>query len=331
MRTPPAFWRHRAGGLPSLLLSPVASVVSAVGAHRTERAGVRVPVPVFCCGNATVGGAGKTTLALDLAGRLAARGLRPHFLTRGHGGRTGRRVLRVDLALHDASLCGDEALLLARVAPCWVSADRAASARQAVADGAGALVMDDGLQNPGLHKDGSFLVVDGATGFGNGCVLPAGPLREPPLRALQRCRAVVLIGEDRTRIVPLLRGWRPILHASLVQGPGLEALLGRKIVAFSGIGRPDKFFDGLAAAGVALARRLAFPDHHVFTGRDLAGLRAARDDAGEGTVLATTPKDAARLPAGFLQGVVIVGVSLAWQDQRLDSIIDAILAKAAGE
>ncbi len=160
------------------LLAPFSALTAGITARRVARPGWRAPVPVICCGNATVGGAGKTTLALDLARRLAARGVAVHCLTRGYGGRVGT-VLRVASGVHPASLVGDEPLLLAAVAPTWVGRDRAASARAAAAADAAALVMDDGLQNPGLAKDLAFLVVDGAAGFGNGRLLPAGPLREP--------------------------------------------------------------------------------------------------------------------------------------------------------
>ena len=189
---PPGFW-GRDGVLPRLL-SPLAAVTAAVTAWRVARPGWRAPVPVICCGNVTVGGAGKTTVALDLGARLAARGRAVHFLLRGYGGsvRGPHRVAAGDTAAR----VGDEALLLAEVAPTWIGADRAASARAAVAAGAQVLVMDDGLQNPGLHKDLSLLVVDGASGFGNGRVLPAGPLREPVAAGAARCQAAVLIGPD---------------------------------------------------------------------------------------------------------------------------------------
>ena len=171
------------------MLSPLAAVTAAATAHRVTRPGWRAAVPVICCGNVTVGGAGKTTLALDLGARLSARGHLVHFLLRGYRGvvRGPHRVTAGDTA----TMVGDEALLLAAVAPTWIGADRAASARAAVAAGAQVLVLDDGLQNPGLHKDLSLLVVDGATGFGNGRVLPAGPLREPVAAgrraAMRRC------------------------------------------------------------------------------------------------------------------------------------------------
>ena len=302
----PAFWR-RDGILPRLL-SPFAALTMAATARRVTRPGWRAPIPVICCGNVTVGGAGKTTLALDLGARLIAKGSAVHFLSRGYGGVTPgpHRVQPGDTAAQ----VGDEALLLAAVAPTWIGADRAASARAAIAAGAQILIMDDGLQNPSLRKDLSLLVVDGASGFGNGRVLPAGPLREPLAAAAARCQAAVLIGPDDgmvTRGLPL-----PILSARLQPGPEIEPWIGRRGVAFAGIARPEKFFAMLAEAGVVVAASLPFPDHHAFSRRDLDRVIAMskRHDA----MPLTTPKDAMRLPAAYRDRIGVVGVSLAWDD-----------------
>ncbi len=267
-------------------------------------------MPVVCCGNASVGGSGKTTLALDLGARLRARGHRIAFLTRGFGGQAthGLRVL----PSHTAVDVGDEALLLAAEAPTYVDADRAASARAAIADGADRLVMDDGLQNPTLLKTLSLLVIDGAAGFGNRRVLPAGPLREPVAAAMARCAASVLIGPDETGVLEVLPNGKPVLRARLVSRftPGLAG--GKAVVAFAAIGRPDKFFASLSAAGAVVVSRHGFPDHHRFSPDELRSLSdtAERLDA----VLVTTPKDAMRLPSDFAGRAVVVGVDLIWED-----------------
>ncbi len=312
----PAFWR--CDGIVPRLLSPLGAITTAATARRVARPGWRAPVPVICCGNVTVGGAGKTTLALDLGVRLIAKGQAVHFLLRGYGGATPgvRRVEPADTAAQ----VGDEALLLAAVAPTWVGADRAASARAAITAGAQILVMDDGLQNPGLHKDLSLLVVDGASGFGNGRVLPAGPLREPVAAAAARCQAAVLIGPDDMRVATTLP--LPILSARLQPGPEIASWIGRRAVAFAGIARPEKFFAMLAAAGVTVAAALPFPDHHAFSRRDLDRIlaEAQRRDA---TPL-TTPKDAVRLPPAYRHRIDVVGVSLAWDDPMA---LDALVAR----
>jgi tetraacyldisaccharide 4'-kinase len=288
-------------------------------ARRVARPGWRAPVPVVCCGNVTVGGAGKTTLVLDLAQRLSGRGV--HILLRGYGG-SSRGVHRVQLA-DPVGLVGDEALLLAQAAPTWTGGDRAASARAAVQAGAKILLMDDGLQNPTLVKTTSILVIDGRTGFGNGRVLPAGPLRESVAAAAARCQAAVLIGADATNAVSRLPPALPLLRADLMQDRSIRALAGRPIVAFAGIALPEKFFGPLRRAGAIMVATRPFPDHHPYSARDLDGLmREARQGA---AVLVTTPKDAVRLPATIRSQVVVVGVGLGWHDA---AALDQLLARA---
>jgi len=308
----PEFWRHD-GWLPRLL-SPVAALYAAATARRVARPGWRAPVPVLCLGNAGVGGTGKTTVALDLGARLAARGRRVAFLTRGYGGRLSG-PLRVDPVGHDAADVGDEALLLAALAPTWLGADREATARCAVAEGAEVLVMDDGLQNATLAKTRSLLLVDGAVGFGNGRVIPAGPLREPVAAAAARCAAALLIGDDTGDALAALPPGLPVLRARLASAappPG-------PLVAFAGIGRPEKFRETLEAAGARVLRLHPFPDHHPY---GEAELRALLDAAGDATVV-TTPKDMVRVPPALRTRVVPVGVRLLWIDSP-DPLLDEL-------
>jgi tetraacyldisaccharide 4'-kinase len=321
--TAPKFWRQGGGRLLPALLWPASLVVAQITRRRVARTGWHAPIPVICCGNAGVGGAGKTTLALDLATRLQARGLTPHFLTRGHGGHL-RGPIRVNPAHHDATATGDEALLLAATAPTWLGADRAATARLAISAGASALILDDGLQNPTLVQTAPLLVIDGAVGFGNGHVLPAGPLREPVREAAARARAAILIGPDATGAAAMLPPHLQILRATLVPAPEIAALAGTTVVAFAGIARPSKFFDMLQAAGLRLAASLAFPDHHVFTAAELADIRAQAHR--HGARIVTTPKDYVRLPTAARHGIEPIGVRLAWNHEpALNSLLTAVI------
>ena len=318
----PAFWNKEGGAMPRLL-GPLARLFTALAERRAAQPGWRASVPVICCGNATVGGAGKTTLALDLGRRLGARDVALHFLIRGYGGKAkaARRVVPGDTA----ALVGDEALLLNEVAPTWVSGDRAASARLAIAQGARVLVMDDGLQNPSLERDLTLLVVNGATGFGNGQVMPAGPLREPVEAAAARCHAVVLIGEDATGALARLPAELPVLRARLRPGPEMLTLAGRRVLAFAGIASPDNFFTSLTEAGAQLVGRAGFADHHPFTEAEVNDLleQATKVSA----VVATTPKDAVRLPAELRQKVLITGVDLEWRDpSEIEALLTILLA-----
>jgi len=320
----PGFWSGPGGGLWPTLLAPFAALYRAETARRMARPGWPAPIPVLCAGNATAGGAGKTTLALDLGERLAARGIAVHFLLRGYGGRE-RGPLRVDPARHDSHAVGDEALLLAAMQPTWVAADRAAGARAAVAGGAQAIVMDDGLQNPTLAKDMSLLVIDGGYGFGNGLVIPAGPLREPVAAAAARCRAAVLIGPDELGALAALPPGLPLLRARLRPGPDAFALAGKPVLAFCGIGNPRKFFATLQEAGANVAGRVSFADHYPFDAGDLRTLLA--DAAKLRATLVTTRKDFVRLPAEFRDRVTVASVGLDWAEPAaIEALLDSLLA-----
>ena len=305
------------------LLSPFSRLFAAATERRAAQPGWRAPVPVICCGSPTVGGAGKTTMALDLGRRLNARGVAMHFLIRGYGGkaRGTRRVYPGDTA----AMVGDEALLLHDVAPAWTGGDRADSARAAVAQGARVLVMDDGLQNPTLIKTLSILVVDGGRGFGNGQVMPAGPLREPIAAAAARCQVAVLIGEDTTGALAQLPADLPVLRARLRPGPEMQALRGRRVFAFAGIAAPEKFFSSLTETGAELAGRASFADHHPFTDAELRQLlaQARQLDA----IAVTTPKDTARLSPAARQAVYSAGVDVEWDDPRqIEELLTRVLA-----
>ncbi|MGH7080156.1 MAG: tetraacyldisaccharide 4'-kinase [Acetobacteraceae bacterium] len=314
MPWPPPFWSEKGGRLGNALfprlLYPASTIATRLAARRVARPGFRAPVPVICCGNVTVGGAGKTTLVLDLAGLLSRAGIATHILSRGYGGRLSG-PLRV-MNEHGAAEVGDEALLLAAVAPTWIGGDRAASARAAVAAGAKVLLMDDGLQNATLEKSFSFIVIDGEVGFGNGRVLPAGPLREPITAAAARADAAVLIGGDTCGARALLPARLPVLTARLVPGPDAATLQGRRVLGFAGIGRPSKFFATPREAGAIVAGCRAFPDHHIFRRRELGDLF---DEAGRLNAMpVTTAKDAARLSPTDRARVTVLAVSLAWDD-----------------
>ncbi len=307
-------------GLLAKALSPLSVIGSALTARRVARRGWRAPVPVICCGNASVGGAGKTTLVLELAHRLSGRGV--HCLLRGYGG-SAKGVRRVDPD-DPAALVGDEALLLAAVAPTWIGADRAVSAQAAVRAGARVLLLDDGLQNPTLEKTASLLVIDGRTGFGNGRVLPAGPLRETVEAAASRCQAAVLIGADATQATMRLPPGLPVLRADMVQDKSVAGLAGRAVVAFAGIAIPEKFFTPLRDAGATLVTARSFPDHHPYTARELSELlREVRDRR---AILVTTPKDAVRLPSAVRSEVTVVEVRLCWQEpEQIDQLLDGVM------
>ena len=319
---PPRFWDAppERPGPAARALAPLSRLYATATARRVARAGARVPVPVICVGNAVAGGSGKTPTVIALAERIAARGHAAHVVSRGHGGRA-RGPLSVTLA-HDARAVGDEPLLIARTAPVHVARDRAAGARHAVAAGAEAVVLDDGLQNPDPAKDVSLLMVDAAAGFGNGRVIPAGPLREPVAAALARADLVVAIGAPGDRAALLAR-WRPpvpVVEARLSPVGG-EGWRGRRVLAFAGIGRPGRFFEMLRSLGAEVAEAVPLGDHERIPSARLGRLEArARDLRAD---LVCTEKDAMRLAPEDRARVTTLPVRLAVEDW---APIDAALA-----
>jgi tetraacyldisaccharide 4'-kinase len=290
----PAFW-WREPGLAAGVLAPLAAIYGTVAARRMGRAGKAAGAPVVCIGNPSVGGAGKTPLALVVARLLASAGERPTLLSRGYGGKL-RGPLQVDPLRHRATDVGDEPLLLASAVPTIVARDRVAGAAAALAAGAGVVVMDDGFQNPSLRKDFSVLVADARRGIGNGKVIPAGPLRAPLAAQLARADALVVVGQAGvpTGLAYALDYGIPVFRASLVpDARGIAILGGGRVLAFAGIGDPDKFFTTLRDAGIAVGTTRSFADHHRYTRAEAAALCEQADR--ERLILVTTEKDAMRL------------------------------------
>ena len=316
----PEFW-YRPRDMEAQLLSPLGWIYAAAGRVRhAVTTPVKASVPVICVGNLTVGGTGKTPVAIAIAERVTALGLKPGFLTRAYGAQI-KGPMTVDPSLDDATTVNDEPLLLAAHAVTVCSPDRPAGARLLASKRVDAIIMDDGFQNPHLAKDLSFVVVDAERGFGNGEVIPAGPLRERVEDGLARAQGVILIGEGEVELPVKL----PVLRAKFVPlEEDAAAIRGRRVAAFAGIGMPDKFFATLANMRATLAMARAFPDHHPYKDDELIDLLngAAAADA----LPVTTEKDWVRLSAGFRDKIRALRVRVEF-DRASAPILDALLAK----
>lgn len=294
----PGFWADPRPGLVALLLSPLGWIYGALTLRRMAQPGRRVDVPVICIGNFTAGGAGKTPTAIALARALTERGETPVFLSRGYGG-TVRELAVVDRFSHSAAEVGDEPMLLAETAPVVVSPDRVAGARLAATLGT-VIIMDDGLQNPSITKDFTLAVVDAGAAFGNGLCLPAGPLRAPLDGQMAHVDALLAIGMGNGITETLALGakaGKPAFRSDFSTDPAMaEWMAGQRVLAFAGIGRPQKFFETLLGLYAKLDSVHPFPDHHPYSEADAQKLLALAE--ARKLLIVTTEKDWVRLKGG---------------------------------
>lgn len=343
----PSWWYAGEGKrahLAERLLAPVGGIYGAAVERRFKKSTpYRSTLPVICVGNFTAGGTGKTPLTRFLIAMLAERQISAVCLSRGYGGSLAGPVW-VDPVQQGAHEVGDEPLLMARGfggagARVMLSRDRKAGCAAIEAAGnAHAIIMDDGLQNPSLAKDLSIAVVDARRGFGNGRVIPAGPLRARLAFQLGLVDCIVVMGSDpaageHSIFEDLKKRFQgPVLRVAVEPTGDMDWLAGRPVLAYAGIANPGRFFGMLEGLGPRSLETRAFADHHPFTDREAAALisEAQTTDA----VLVTTEKDYARLvgTAGAraelaaLSSTVPITVKFEERDLvRLHALIDGVL------
>lgn len=305
MKTP-TYWKNK--NIISLLLWPFGCLYGLATATRLLlKTPHKVDAKVICVGNLTAGGTGKTPVSISLAKILQQNGQNPYFVSRGYGGKL--KGLQVMPDIHNAADVGDEPLLLARQAPVIINPDRYAGALMAEQEGANYIIMDDGFQNPSLYKDISFVVIDGNIGLGNGFCIPAGPLREFKDLGLHRASAIMLIGED-THDLAASFGKLPVFKGRIK--PVSPSPLTYDVVAFAGIGRPEKFYQSLSGCGFNIVETRDFPDHHFYTEDELNQLIALGKQ--HKAPVYTTAKDFVKIPPRLQSKFKVLEIAIEWEN-----------------
>ena len=271
-------------------------------------------VPIISVGGLTCGGSGKTPVAIAIAKLLQKKGYHVHFVTRGYGGSL-EGPLEVKPHFYTVHEVGDEPLLLAQCAPTWVSKKRVLGIQKAIDHQADIVILDDGHQTLGFHKDLSFVVVDLVQGFGNGYVIPAGPLREELNLGLHRADAIIGVGKGKMKLGKPFFGAVSHPYCSMFTQP---------FVAFCGLGFPQKFYETLQESGAKIVATESFPDHYIYKETDLQRLQelASRHKA----ALITTRKDWTRLSPSWKRKVHVLDIEIHFKDQA--QLYDFIVKKA---
>ena len=312
MKTP-SFWQNR--NLISLSLYPLGLLYGLITSARANKKPDTVSKPVICIGNLTAGGTGKTPVAISFSKLIKNKKI--FFISRGYGG--SLKDIIVDKNTHSPKEVGDEPLLLAEYAPVVINPNRYQAAQKAIKNGAEIIIMDDGFQNPKLKKDLSFIVIDGEFGIGNGFSIPAGPLRESIKSGTKRADALIILGRDKQSIAKKTK--LPVFYGSIV--PQKPDTKNKNIIAFAGIGRPQKLYNSLKELGFNLLDTIDFPDHHQYSESELNSIieKALKNNAD----IFTTSKDMVKIPQHLQKHFKVLNIEIKWQDEK--SLTDFILTK----
>ena len=310
----PKFWYLKKDTFFSLFFYPL-SLIFRLGTliRNTINAATKSSLPTICVGNIVVGGAGKTPVSLKIGKMLIKAGYNPHFISKGYSGIVKNNTLVENW--HSPKSVGDESLLLSNIAPTWIGLDRNKSIQLAEKKGADCIIMDDGFQNPTIHKDFSIVVINASQEFGNKRVMPSGPLRESIKRGFSRTNLIIVIGNLTINLKQSIPDHIPIISAKFAINNENRIFKGHKITAFAGIAYPEKFFNSLKDQGAIIVKESTYPDHHIYDENDLLSLAEIANKTN--SILVTTQKDFIRIPKSYRSLVSTLDGEIVFENEIL--------------
>ncbi|MBN8648406.1 MAG: tetraacyldisaccharide 4'-kinase [Caulobacterales bacterium] len=324
----PSFWniKHGRDSAPFLkiLLRPLSYLYDYFTQKRIYEAKTTyLNVPVISIGNITLGGTGKTPIAIEIAKIANEIWGKPAIVSRGFGGSL-IGAHKVEWGKSDPKDVGDEPLMLSKYCDVFIGKDRVEAAKLAIKNDAKAIILDDAHQNPYLNKNISFVVIDGNVGFGNHEICPAGPLRESIDVGLKRADAIIWVGKRELEKEEIGDFKKPRFYANIkTKAKELEG----DYLAFCGIGRPEKFGESLKSIGARLIDLIPYPDHHFYTQKELLYLQARAQS--EKLKLITTEKDYVRLPEWFAENCEVLEIAIEFDNPHyIKEFIETSLKRA---
>jgi tetraacyldisaccharide 4'-kinase len=310
MKTP-KFWKNN--NIISTLLSPLGWIYSNVTKHKIKYGKFpKLNIPVICIGNLTAGGTGKTPVCISICKILQKADYNPCFITRGYGGKAKDLYIKKGELINPV-IAGDEPLLLSQIANVSINANRYQAGLKAIENGADILILDDGFQNPTLYKDKSLIVVDGEYGFGNKKAIPAGPLRENISEGLKRAHAIIVVGEDKHKIKELADKYKLKYFNGFVK-PIKPKIKNKNIIAFAGIGRPEKLYNSLKNLGYVIKHNFSFADHHFYTNNEIENIINLSQK--ENLEVFTTSKDFTKIPEQYRKSINVLDIKIDWKNEN---------------
>ncbi len=320
-QTPKYFNSKLSIGLFFLPLSILYWLVSSI--NRIKSKPYHSKAKVICIGNITIGGVGKTPLVIKMIELLIKKHIKVGVLSRGYGGRlSSNKPVLVDEKKHTALDVGDEVFMIYKKfngnVPVCICSNRAKSAKL-LEKKVDVIIMDDGLQNYTLKKDKSVLVFDGVSTISNGFIFPAGPLREGLKSGMKKASAVVIMRKLNQSFEKKLSSYNVPIFQAFTEPKDLKKFKNKEVIAFAGIGNPQKFYDTLNGEGVKIKQSLEFPDHYEYSDSDFEKILSA---SGNMPIL-TTSKDYVKIPAKYRKKITPVEIDLKIENEK--SLLDVIL------
>ena len=320
----PNFW-HKKESLLSKSLVPISQIWKICAYLKNKSSNTTtMQIPVIKVGNVVAGGAGKTPTAISIAKRLINLKMNVHLISKGYKGSI-RITTKVDNLLHKFNDVGDEALLLSKIAPTWIGKDRISSIKAAQNEGAEIVILDDGLQDYSIKGDLNILVFNGSQGIGNRRIIPAGPLREPLSWALKNTHLAIIVEKDKKGIKEILPSNLPILGAKILIDASVQKKLQNKsVLAFCGIGYPQKFYDFLKQMGCHISSWKPFPDHYIYSEKNIENL--INESINLNSLLVTTQKDYIKIAKKYQNKIFSFSIDMEFSDYAtLDSMLYSII------